>query len=426
MNRRSFLEKASMGSAIAFTPFSIPYISAETKLKVGLIGAGWYGMVDTEAALTVGGVEVIGVCDIDSEHLSESIDKLEKIQGSRPKAFKDYQELLEQKDLQAVIIGTMPHWHALHFIAACEKGLAIYCEKPLSYDVAEGLAMIRAAKKAGNIVQIGFQRRQSEAFKRVKDFIASGKAGDIKQIQAQIHYNPVIEDTTIQAPPASLDWETWCGPAPKLDYQPSIGHKSWRLEKEYGNGHMVDWGIHHIDIIRVILDLDMPHTFRSHGGLFKLKGKITTPDTLDAHMYFDKHTLKWQHRLWGTGELNKKFNNGIFFYGDKATVFGSDNKMIVMSNAKDAEMEEFDITTPDIGARHMGEFLRAVKANDPKLIGCPIEDAFRSTAMVQLATIAYNTKSEINWDLKKHQIIGNKTASAQLARPYRGGYKRPV
>jgi hypothetical protein len=99
--------------------------------------------------------------------------------------------------------------------------------------------------------------------------------------------------------------------------------------------------------------------------------------------------------------------------------------MIIMSNAKDAEMEELDIPTPDTRERHMGEFLNAVKANDQKLIGCPIEDAFRSTAMVQLATIAYNTKSEIKWDTKKHQIIGNKTASAQLARSYRGSYKRP-
>ncbi len=425
MNRRSFLEKASLGSTLIASPFTIPFLPAETKLRVGLIGAGWYGMVITEAALAVGGVEVIGVCDVDSKHLTESIDKLEKIQGSRPKAFKDYHELLDQKDLEAVFIGTQPHWHALQFVAACEKGLPVYCEKPLSYDVNEGLAMIKAAEKAGNIVQIGFQRRQSEALKRVKEFISNGEAGAIRQVAAQIHYNPALEDHTIQAPPPSLDWEAWCGPAPKLDYRPSIGHKSWRLEKEYGNGHLVDWGIHHIDIIRVILDLDMPHTFQSHGGIFQLEGKITSPDTLDAHMLFDQCTVKWQHRLWGTGDLNKKYNNGIFFYGDKATVFGSDNKMLVMSNAKDAEMVEYDIPTPDTRERHMAEFLKAVKANDRKLIGCPVEDAFRSTAMVQLATIAYNTQAEIKWDTKKYQIIGNKAASAELARPYREDYKRP-
>lgn len=425
MKRRDFLHTASKSAVLALSTMKFPSIQQESKLRVGLIGAGWYGMVITEAALAVGGVEVIGVCDVDSQHLSESIDKLEKIQGSRPRAFKDHQELLEEKDLEAIFIGTMPHWHALQFIAACEKGLPIYCEKPLAYDVHEGLAMIKAARKAGNIVQIGFQRRQSEAFKRVKDFIANGEAGTIRQVQAQIHYNPSIPDTNIQAPPPSLDWESWCGPAPKLDYRPSIGHKSWRLEKEYGNGHLVDWGIHHIDIIRVILELGMPHTFTAHGGLQALDGKITTPDTLDATLIFDDLTVKWQHRLWGTGAFDKKFNNGIFFYGEKATVFGTDNKMMIMSNARDAELQEFEIPTPDTREKHMAAFLEAVKKNDKDLITCPIEEAFQSTAMVQLATIAYNTQSDIQWDAGKHQIIGNKAASAQLARPYRGKYKRP-
>ncbi len=113
--------------------------------------------------------------------------------------------------------------------------------------------MIRAAQKAGNIVQLGFQRRQSEAFKQAKELLESGRIGDLHQVVAQINYNPVMLDTTKMAPPASLDWEEWCGPAPKLEYCPNIGHKAWRLEKEYGNGHLVDWGIHHIDIIRHIL-----------------------------------------------------------------------------------------------------------------------------------------------------------------------------
>ncbi|MCB0688521.1 MAG: Gfo/Idh/MocA family oxidoreductase [Saprospiraceae bacterium] len=425
MKRRQFIETAGKGTLAGFASIMMPALGRETKLRVGLIGAGWYGMVITEAALAVGGVEVIGVCDVDEQHLTESLDKLEQLQGKRPKGYKEYEELLNQKDLQAVFIGTMPHWHALQFIAACEKGLPIYCEKPLSYDVQEGLAMIKAAKNAGNIVQIGFQRRQSEAFKRVKEFIANGDAGEVSMVEAQIHYNPSIPDTTIQSPPQSLDWEMWCGPAPKLEFRPSIGHKSWRLEKAYGNGHLVDWGIHHIDITRVILDLEMPHTFNAKGGLLKLQNQITTPDTLDAAMIFDDVTLKWSHRLWGTGAFDKRFNNGIFFYGEKATVFGSDNKMMVMSNAKDASIQEFEIPTPDTRERHMADFLNAVKHSDKGYLSCPISDAYQSTAMVQLATIAYQTGSEIKWDQDTNTILGNAEASLQLARPYRGKYARP-
>jgi predicted dehydrogenase len=383
-------------------------------------------MVITRAALKFGGVEVAAICDVDSDHLSQSAEEIEKLQGSRPKEFKDYQDLLDQKRLEAVFIGTPPHWHALQFIAACERGLDIYCEKPLSYDVQEGLAMIEAAKKAGNIVQIGFQRRQSEAFKKAKALIEVGKAGKIHQIEAQIHYNPNLLDHSVQQPPASLDWEAWCGPAPKLDYRASIGHKAWRLEKEYGNGHLVDWGIHNIDIIRNIMNFDMPVSFQSAGGLEVLKGKITTPDTLRAVMNFEQCPLVWQHRLWGTGVLNKQFNNGVFFYGEDATIFAADRVVMMQPNGSDKQQEVFDIPTPDMQDRHVADFIRAVQAKDKDLLSCKIEDAFQSTASVQLAMRSYYTGSEVKWDQGQHKFVNNAEASKLLARPYRGAFKRPT
>lgn len=426
MNRRSFIEKTSLGSAALISAFNIPSFGKDKKLKVGLIGCGWYGMVITTAALKTGGVEVVAVCDVDAEHLKASADELEKLQGSRPKEYKAYQDLLDQKGMEALFIGTPPHWHALQFIAACEKGLDIYCEKPLAYDVKEGLAMINAAKKTGNIVQIGFQRRQSEAFKRTKEYIASGKAGKIHQIGAQIHYNPGILDTTVQEPPSSLDWEAWCGPAPKLGYSPQIGHKAWRLEKEYGNGHLVDWGIHHIDIIRKIMDFGMPSSFQTNGGLNALQGKITTPDTLNATMNFEDCPVMWQHRLWGTGDMNKAYNNGIFFYGEKATIFASDSKMSIMPVGRDQQQEVLDIPTEGgMQENHVAAFVNAVRNKNKKLIACTIEDAFQSTATVQLAMISYYSASEVIWDQDKSDIVDNADATKLLARAYRGAYKHP-
>lgn len=427
MNRRSFIEKTSLSTVAMISAFNIPSFSQSKKLKIGLIGCGWYGMVITNAALKVGGVEVIGICDVDTAHLKDSADELEKLQGSRPKEFKDYQDLLDQKGLEALFIGTPPHWHALQFIAACEKGLDIYCEKPLAYDVNEGIAMMRAAEKAGNIVQLGFQRRQSDAFKKAKELIDEGKTGKIHQIGAQINYNPGIGDTSIQAPPASLDWDSWCGPAPKLDYRPSIGHKAWRLEKEYGNGHLVDWGIHNIDITRKIMGFGMPTSFQSNGGIKVLNGKITTPDTLNATMFFEDIPVVWQHRLWGTGDLNKQFNNGVFFYGEDATVFAADQKVVVMPNGKNQEQEILDIPTEGgMQENHVGDFLNAVKQKNKNLISCTVEDAFLSTATVQLAMISYYTNSEVEWNIDKKEVVGNTEASKLLARPYRGNYKRPV
>jgi predicted dehydrogenase len=426
MNRRSFIEKSALSSAAFASAFHIPAFSQDKKLKIGLIGAGWYGMVITKAALKVGGVEVIAVCDVDTQHLKESTDELEKLQGSRPKEFKAYQDLLDTKGLEAVFIGTPPHWHALQFIAACEKGLDIYCEKPLAYDVNEGLAMMQAAEKAGNIVQIGFQRRQSNAFKKAKEYISSGKIGKVHQIGAQIHYNPVLSDHTVQSPPSALDWETWCGPAPKLDYRPSIGHKAWRLEKEYGNGHLVDWGIHHIDIIRTIMDFEMPASFQTNGALSELDGKITTPDTLNATMNFEGCPVIWQHRLWGSGDLNPQFNNGVFFYGEQGTLFASDRKLVLMPAGKNQEQLSEEIKTEEMQENHVADFLNAVKAKKVDLLSCKIEDAFQSTASVQLAMISYYTNSKVTWDRGTSKILDNGKASDLLARSYRGKYQRPA
>lgn len=424
MRRREFLKKGSIGAAAFTTSFYLPSVFQERKIKIGLIGAGWYGMVVARAALKAGGVEFIAVCDVDSEHLNQSADELEKLQGARPKTFKNYSDLLDEPGLEVVVIGTVPHWHALQFIAACKKGLDIYCEKPLAYDIKEGIAMVEAWKKAGNIVQVGFQRRQSQAFRVAKELIKEGKIGNVHQVNAQIHYNPGNYDTTVQEPPASLDWDEWCGPAPKLDYRPSIGHMAWRLEKEYGNGHLVDWGIHHIDIIREILDEQMPEWLSASGGLYVLGGQITTPDTLTATMNFKTAPVIWQHRLWGNGGAAGEFSNGIYFHGDKGTLFAQDGKLILFPAGRDSKREDINMPAPAMQENHVANFLECVRKKDKSLVSCNPEDAFRSTATVQLAMIAYQTGTIVKWDSASNRVVDNPNAEALLMRPYRK-YKHP-
>jgi predicted dehydrogenase len=367
-------------------------------------------------------VEIVAICDVDAEHLKKNADDLEKRQGKRPRTFKHYKELLDVKELDAVIIATPPHWHALQFLAALEKGLDIYCEKPLCYDVREGQAMVEAAKKAGRIVQIGFQRRQSEAFQQAKKFIASGEAGRIVQVDAQIHYHAVPRDCTPQQPPASLDWDLWCGPAPKIAYSPQVGHFAWRLEKTSGHGHLVDWGIHLIDATRMMLGLSMPKEIIAAGGLYHHKGKITTPDTLTVHFEFDRCPVVWRHRLWGAEEYNPEVNNGIFFYGDRATVFASDSRWVVVPRGKNKERQEFDVKT-DMGGIHMAEFLAAVRSR--KQPSCSVEEGYRSTATVQLAMIAYESASRVRWDPASERITDNPEATQLLKRAYRRPWKHP-
>jgi predicted dehydrogenase len=422
-NRREFLTAASAGTLAAAGAASFTSAAEDERvLKMGVIGVGWYGMVDAKAALKVGGVEVTAVCDVDSEHLKKAADELEKLQGKRPKEFKLYEEMLDQAELDVVAIGSPPQWHALQLIAALDRGLDVYCEKPLAYDIREGRAAVAAVKKSGRIVQVGFQRRQSAAFHQVQEFIAAGKAGRIVQADVQIHYRAGTKDATPQDPPPSLDWELWCGPGPKIPYSPQVGHKSWRLEKTSGHGHLVDWGIHNIDATRMMLGLTTPRRITAAGGIYQYDGIITTPDTLTVHFEFDQLPVVWRHRIWGAAEYAPEVNNGIFLYGEEATIFASDRRWVVIPKKKGAERQEFEVPS-DLGTDHMADFLEAVRSR--KQPACPIEVGYQATATVQLGMIAYETSSVVTWDEASEQITDNEPAAQLLKREYRKPWKHP-
>jgi predicted dehydrogenase len=421
LSRREFMGVAAAG-AMASHLGAFGSGRAE-KLGIGLIGSGWYGGVLMKAAFQVGGVEVLAISDVDTEHLQNTAAEIEKAQGRKPKTFKHHRELLETPGLQAVFIASPPQWHALQFIDACAKKLDIYCEKPLSYDVREGRAMIDAARKAGNIVQIGFQRRQGEALKQAARHIQAGNAGKIVQVDVQIHYEANLRDTTPQAPPASLDWDLWCGPAPRLPYTPNIGHFSWRLEAAYGNGHLVDWGIHWIDAIRTVLQESAPRTVHAVGGNYHLK-EISTPDTLTAHFEFDTCPVVWRHRLWGAAEFAPEANNAALFYGEQETVVITDNRWVIIPRARDAERKVMEPGGNDgVQARHVADFLEAVKARTQP--SCRIEDAYQSTTTAQLGAIAYQAGGRLEWDRRREQILGNPAAARLLKRAYRAPWKHP-
>ena len=419
--RREFLGTAAAAAGVALGT-SVYGAAGERRLKMGVIGVGWYGMVDAKAALQVGGVEIVAICDVDSEHLRRSADELEKLQGSRPQTFKLYTDLLETKGLDAVIIATPPHWHALQFIAALERGLDIYCEKPLAYDVREGRAMVDAARLHGRVVQIGFQRRQSLAMHQAKQFIDSGQAGRIVQVDAQIHYKTSTKDPTPKEPPASLDWDQWCGPGPKIPYSDQVGHFNWRLEKTSGHGHLVDWGIHLIDAARTILGEATPQRITAAGGLYYLRDKITTPDTLTVNFEFARCPVVWRHRIWGAEEYTPETNNGLLFYGDQATVFVTDSSWVVIPSGRNKERQEHKVQT-DLGAKHMADFLSAARTRRQPV--CTIDDAFRSTATVQLAMIAYETGQPVEWNEAAGQITGNPAGGKLLKRGYRLPWQHP-
>jgi len=422
ISRRGFCRALAGAGAVAQMSATARGEEKAQTIKLGVIGCGWYGMVNVRAAFKAGGVEVVAVCDVDSEHLRIAAEEVAKLQGRPPRTFKNYEELLQVEGLDAVIIATPPQWHALQFIAAVGRKLDVYCEKPLAYDVRECRAMVDAARASGRIVQVGFQRRQSPAFQAVRDYLREGKAGRLICAEAAIHYTAGVKDPSPQTPPASLDWDLWCGPAPLIPYSPQVGHKSWRLEQTTGHGHLVDWGIHLIDAARMILGADEPRSVSATGGLYALKGRTTTPDVLTAHFDFDGCPLTWRHRIWGATEYAPEISNGIFFYGDQQTVFVTDNRWVVIPKGKNAERQEHTVKA-DAGTLHVAEFLNAVRTRQAP--GCPIEEGAKSTVAVKLAMIAYETGRRVDWDAAAQSVGDNKEAAARLLRAYRAPWKHP-
>jgi predicted dehydrogenase len=420
MQRRVFLGSLAAGAvAVGRTARA-----QAQPVRLGVVGCGWYGGVILDAAFKAGGVDVVALCDVDSDHLAKTAQKVAAAQGRTPRTFADYRPLLDVEGLQAVVIATPPHWHALPFIAACRKGLDVYCEKPLAYDPREGRAMVEAAKQSGRVVQVGFQRRQSPAVRQAREYIAAGNAGRIVTVAAQIHYpaSQQLKDPTPVAPPPSLDWDAWCGPAPKLPYSAQVGHFSWRLEKAYGNGHLVDWGIHWIDAIRTVLSLDAPRSVQAAGGLYALTGRITTPDVLSAHFEFDRCPVTWTHRIFGAAEHTPATSIGMFFYGEKETIFLTDSLYEVVPAAKDAERRTVEARA-DQQIAHVAEWLDAVRTRGT--VSCPPDEAHRSTTAVQLAMIALESGGRVEWDPATEEVRDNPKAAALLKREYRAPFVHP-
>ena len=195
-----------------------------------------------------------------------------------------------------------------------------------------------------------------------------------------------------------------------------------RLEKAFGNGHLVDWGIHLIDATRWILNETMPRSIQAAGGIYHFKNKITTPDVLTAHFDFNTCPVTWHQRIWGAKEYTPEIANGILFYGEKGTVFATDRRWEIIPQAKDGKRQVKEVSA-DMGKEHMAQFLQAVKTRQQPM--CTPQEAFYTTSTVQLAMIAHEVGAKVEWNLAAKQIEGNAEAGRLLKRPYRAPWKHP-
>src|SRR4026207_2323658 len=281
MNRREFLAAGPAGLPPAGVP---PFGADPDRKRVGLIGCGWYGKCDLFRLIQVATVEVASLCDVDQQMLAAAADMVAERQASkkRPRTYSDYRALLKEKDLDIVLIATPDHWHALPMIAAVEAGVDVYVQKPISVDVVEGQSMLAAARKYKRVVQVGTQRRSTPHLVEARDTIINeGKLGKVGLVEGYCYsHMRAKENPADTAPPASLDYEMWTGPAPMRPYNSLVHPRRWRAFMEYGNGIMGDMCIHMLDMVRWMLGLGWPKSISSMGGiLIEKDSKANIADT---------------------------------------------------------------------------------------------------------------------------------------------------
>jgi len=420
-NRRQFFFASAAGLALASATRA--QAAPSERIRVGFIGLNGQGTGRLREFMKHADVTAAAVCDLDTRHLERAVALVEKTQSHKPEAYKDYRKLLERKDLDAVMIATPDHWHALPFVAACQAGRDVFVEKPLSFSIGEGRAMVTAAAKYGRVTQMGNHiHNDSPNYRRVVELIRAGGLGKIHRIYASIPTgHKGLGRPADTAPPAELDYDFWLGPAPKRPYNPNRSHFSYRYFWDYSGGAFIDFWCHYTDLAYWAMDLQDPLSVVATGGRWVADDNAETPDTFEATwLYPGNVMLTWNLHPNGRPGY-EHMGASIVFEGTEATVVSNYSKYEVYAKGKLAP--DFPKPAPSIpdSPGHIREFLNSIKTREKTT--CNIEYSHRLNKGGLLGNIALRTGERIQWDGAKERITNSKAGQALVTRRYRKGWK---
>lgn len=379
-------------------------------------------------AIEAGESEVVAMCDVDRNQLEPVAAKVRQLTGGQPRQYQDYRELLEKEKPEIAIVATPDHWHPLVMIAAVKAGAHVYVEKPISHTIEEGVAMVKAARAAGRVVQVGTHRRVSPHNVSAMQFLKSGKVGKIGMVRAFVHYpGGAGEKTPDREPPAGLDWNMWCGPAPLRPFNPAIHPRGFRGFLDYANGTLGDWGIHWMDQILWWTEEKYPKKVFSHGARYIRRDSTDAPDTQVATFEFESFTAVWEHRQYA-GNDAEKHSIGCYFYGTEGTFhLGWMDGWTFYPSRPGGEIvhQEPRLHQPDDqNIRELwADFLGAIKTGRRPV--CDIEIGHRSTNVALLGMLSMKLGRSVRWDGDKERVIGDAEANQLLRRPYRAPWQYP-
>jgi len=400
-------------------------IGANDRIRVGLIGCGGMGKGDLAVFYQNADVECPVVCDVDDKQIAAAIKLVEEKGGKTPSAVKDFRRVIEMKDIDALLVATPDHWHALPTVLGCEAGKDVYVEKPLALTIAEGRAMLEAAKQHRRIVQMGAQRRSSPTYAQAVEFVQSGKLGKVGLVRAWAYLDWIkpIGSPPDSDPPAGVDYDLWLGPAPKRPFNPNRFHFNFRWFWDYAGGLMTDWGVHLIQVLLWAMGPQPPKAVMSSGGKYVLVDNSETPDTQITVYEFPSYTLVWEHKVGvGLGLYNRPW--GMSFTGTEGTLVINDSGCEVLREPSRDSLEPMKFPPgPDPRPAHIRNFLDCVKSRQEPVEN--LEVGHHISTVAHLGNIALRTGRRIEWDNASERIKNDPEADRLVSVRYRQPWKLP-
>jgi predicted dehydrogenase len=426
-SRRTFLK----ATAVATAPFILPshIWSADTKpnerVTFGLIGAGTQGRGLMGGFLGRQDTQTVAVCDVDTNRREHAKKQVEDHYAKKTDAgfkgcaaYNDFRELLQRKDIDAVIIATPDHWHALLSIAAAKAGKDIYCEKPLCESIHEARAMVNAVRKNSRVFQTGSMQRSSKEFRIACELVRNGVIGKVARVEVGIGGPGKPCDLPTETDEPGLDWDMWLGPAPARGYHSELSprgvHKhfpNWRNYREYGGGMVTDWGAHHFDIAQWGLGMD-------ESGPTEIF-PVDNPKATHGVRFTYANGVEVLH----TGR------GGVWFFGSTGKAFVDRGKFELWlgDTQKAKEAKECDAIAKEYLADakvrlyeskdHKADFLSSIKNRKPPI--CDVETGARTVSVCHLVNLAYYHGQKMKWDPAKEQFVDGTGNAAWLDVPHR-------
>jgi predicted dehydrogenase len=402
-------------------------VAASDKISIALMGVRGRGRSLTQAFCDQPDVHVAYVCDVDQNVVDGAYKIIAESGRKRPPLVSDLRTCLDDKSVDAIVMGTPIHWHAPGMILACSAGKDVYVEKPISHNIREGRLMIEAARRNKRVVQVGTQLPSLPVTQAFDDFVQSGKLGRVLMAKVwNVQLRNSVGHKEDEPVPPGIDYEIWTGPLPRLPFNRNRFHGTVNWHWHYGCGDIANDGVHELDIARRALGVKLPERISGMGSKMYFDDDQQTPDTMNINYHYKDKLLLYEQRLWNPYGL-EGCDNGVAVYGDKAVAqfgrFRGHNWGYRVIDEHGAVIQQEAHGTSSIDKPHARNFLDCIRTRQQPRVG--IEEGHWATSLAHLGNIVARTGRPIQFDVKTEHVLGDPDADKLIWREYRQHWSRP-